>query len=69
LVLGHQMIQLRVTEIARELIELCNEQKADLDSNGALRDWTQAQLEEYEYRRDLIRKLTEELTTRNDFSF
>jgi hypothetical protein len=63
------MIQLRVTEIARELIELCNEQKADLDKNGALRDWTQAQLEQYEYRRDLIRKLTEELTTRNAFSF
>jgi len=60
---GHQMIQLRVAEIARELIELCNEQKADLDSNGALRDWTQTQLEEYEHRGDLIRKLTEELTT------
>jgi len=56
------MIQLRVAEIASELIGLCNEQKADLDSNGALKDWTQAQLEEYEHRRDLIRQLTEELT-------
>ena len=56
------MIQLRVSEIAHELIGLCNEQKADLDSNGALKDWTQAQLEEYEHRRDLIRQLTEELT-------
>jgi hypothetical protein len=55
------MIQLRVSEIGRELIGLCNQQKADLDSNGALRDWTQLQLEEYEHRRDRIRRLTEEL--------
>jgi hypothetical protein len=40
------MIQLRVSEIARELIELCNQQKADLESKGALRDWTQLQLED-----------------------
>jgi hypothetical protein len=57
------MIQLRVSEIARELIELCNQQKADLESKGALRDWTQLQLEEYEHRRDRIRRLTKKLAT------
>ena len=35
------MIQLRASEIARELIGLFNQQRADLDSNGALKDWTQ----------------------------
>ena len=56
------MIQLRVTGIANELIGLCNQQKADLDGNGELKDWTQMQLEEYEHRRDRIRRLAEELT-------
>ena len=57
------MMQLRVSEIAHELIGLCNQQKADLDGNGALKDWTQMQLEEYEHRRDRIRRLAEELAT------
>ena len=56
------MIQLRVTEIANELIGLFDQQSADLDSNGALKDWTQMQLDEYEHRRDRIRRLAEELT-------
>jgi predicted metalloendopeptidase len=57
------MIQLRVTEIANELIGLFDQQSADLDGNGALKDWTQMQLEEYEHRRDRIRRLAEELAT------
>ena len=56
------MIHLRVSAIARELIGLCNQQSEDLDSNGALKDWTQMQLDEYEHRRDHIRRLAEELT-------
>ncbi len=56
------MIQLRVTGIANELIGLFDQQSADLDSNGALKDWTQMQLDEYEHRRDRIRRLAEELT-------
>ena len=56
------MIQLRASEIARELIGLFNQQRADLDSNGALKDWTQMQLDQYEHRRDRIRRLAEELT-------
>jgi hypothetical protein len=58
----HPMIQLRVSEIANELIGLFNQQSEDLDSNGALDDWTQLQLDEYEHRRDRIRRLAEELT-------
>jgi hypothetical protein len=56
------MIQLRVTEIANELIGLFDQQSADLDGNGALKDWIQMQLEEYE-RRHRIRQLAEELAT------
>ena len=55
------MIQLRVAEIANELIGLFDQQSADWDGNGALKDWTQMQLEEYEGRRDRIRQLAEEL--------
>jgi len=54
------MIQLRVAEIANELIGLFDQQSADWDGNGAL-NWTQMQLEEYERRRDRIRQLAEEL--------
>jgi hypothetical protein len=50
------MIQLRVTEIANKLIGLFDRQSADLDGNGALKDWTQMQLEKYERRRDRIRQ-------------
>ena len=55
------MADLRVTEIANELIHLFNHQSAELESNGALKDWTQAQLDEYDHRRERIRRLTEEL--------
>ena len=55
------MNDLRLSEIANELIRLFNHQSAELDSNGPLRDWTQAQLDEYDHRRELIRRLTEEL--------
>jgi hypothetical protein len=60
--IGHQMTQLRATEIASELIELFNQQSGALDGNVGLKDWTQAQVDEYEHRRDRIRRLTEELT-------
>jgi hypothetical protein len=53
----------RVTEIGSELIELFNQQSGALDSTVGFKDWTQTQLEEYEHRRDLIRRLTEELIT------
>ena len=56
------MMQLRVSEIAHELIGLCNQQSGALNSNGAIKDWTRMQLEEYEHRRDRIRRLAEELT-------
>ena len=55
------MIHLRVSAIARELIGLCNQQSGALDSNGAIRDWTRMQVDEYEHRRDRIRRLAEEL--------
>jgi len=55
------MIQLRISEIARELIGLFDQQSGALDSNVALKDWTHMQLEEYEQRRDRIRRLAEEL--------
>jgi predicted metalloendopeptidase len=57
------MIQLRVAEIANELIALFDQQSADWDGNGVLKDWTQMQLEECERRRDRIRQLAEELAT------
>jgi len=55
------MTPLRATEIATELIGLFNQQRADLDSNRGLKDWTQFQLDEYAHRRDRIRRLSEEL--------
>ena len=57
----YRMIQLRISEIARELIGLFDQQSVALDSNVALKDWTHMQLEEYEQRRDRIRRLAEEL--------
>ena len=57
------MTQLRVNEIASELVGLFRQQNADLDSNGVLKDWTQMQLDEYEHRRDSILRLRKELTS------
>ena len=58
----------RVTEIAIELIELFNQQSGALDSKVVFKDWTHAQVGEYEHRQSRIRRLTEELATMDGHS-